>query len=300
MDAFLGFLTFVLFIALIVGLIKPSIILRWSKKPTRIKLFGFWILGIITMATIGAITTSDDDHAKSNIKSAHKYIEKGLYENAIADLRNIKKENSFYEEAQQLIKKTDSLIKITEENKLLVKDEERAKLKEVAILKQKEQLERELNSVNAGVDFSSYRETVESLQIELILFGTWARIITDGEKSENSEIQKMAKQLKPKVVKMQVKEFPILRKEYSKIVAAKLWENDIELSVSGSGNKHINFSGGIFAANKNKQEFQKQINEVITMFRFNQSRYRWYKGANEYTYYTMYVGKDSDLFLNEK
>ncbi|MCM4150026.1 hypothetical protein DHD05_00340 [Arenibacter sp. N53] len=300
MDAFLGFLTFVLFIALIVGLIKPSIILRWSKKPTRIKLFGFWILAIITIAIIDALSASADDRAKSNITSAHKHIVKGLYENAISDLKNIKKENSFYEEAQQLLKKTDSLIKITEENKLLAKEAERAKLKEDALTNQKEQLERELNSVNAGVDFSSYRETVESLQIELILFGTWARIITDGEKSENSEIQKLAKQLKPKVVKMQLKEFPILRKEYSKIVAAKLWENDIEVSVSGSGNKHINFSGGIFAANKNKQEFQKQINEVVTMFRFNQARYRWYKGADEYTYYTMYVGKDSDLYLNEK
>lgn len=34
MSAFLGFLSFGLFIALIVGLVKPEIILRWSKKPT--------------------------------------------------------------------------------------------------------------------------------------------------------------------------------------------------------------------------------------------------------------------------
>mgnify|MGYP000451090948 CR=1 FL=1 len=59
MNAFLGFLTFVLLIALIVGLIKPSIILRWSKKPTRLKVLGFWFIGIIIMSIIG-ITTADE------------------------------------------------------------------------------------------------------------------------------------------------------------------------------------------------------------------------------------------------
>jgi hypothetical protein len=36
MYVFLG-LSIVLLIALIVGFIKPSIILRWSKKPTKLK-----------------------------------------------------------------------------------------------------------------------------------------------------------------------------------------------------------------------------------------------------------------------
>ena len=93
-----------------------------------------------------------------------------------------------------------------------------AKEKEEEKLKQKEQLERELKAVNDGVDFSSYRETIESLQIELVLFSTWGNIINDGENSEDPEIKKLAKQLKPKVVRMQVKEFPILRKEYAKLV----------------------------------------------------------------------------------
>ena len=36
------------------------------------------------------------------------------------------------------------------------------------------------------------------------------------------------------------------------------------------------------------------------MFRFKQSRYRWYKGADEYTYYTIYEGKDTDLVTFDK
>ncbi|ADV48762.1 hypothetical protein Celal_1450 [Cellulophaga algicola DSM 14237] len=97
-----------------------------------------------------------------------------------------------------------------------------------------------------------------------------------------------------------MREFPILRKEYAKIIAKKIWENDIDVTSSSRGNRYINFSGGVFAANKNKQEFQEQVNEVLKMFRFNQSRYRWYKGADEYTYYTIYEGKDSDLMSFDK
>ncbi|WP_158975003.1 hypothetical protein [Cellulophaga sp. L1A9] len=300
MNAFFGFLALALFIALIVGLIKPSIILRWSKKPTRLKVFGFCIIGFIGMVIISIVTTDKDEMAISNIESANKYIEKGKYENAMTYLKKVKEDNSLYQEAQQIIKKTDSLIKLTEEEKLLAKNAEIAKTKEEEKIKQKEQLNRELKSIADGIDFSSYRENVESLQIELILFTSWAKTIADGENSDDTGIKNLATQLKSKVVKLQVREFPILRKEYTKIVAKKIWENDIDVTSSSRGNRYINFSGGVFAANKNKQEFQEQVNEVLKMFRFNQSRYRWYKGADKYTYYTIYEGKDSDLMSFDK
>ncbi|ADV48760.1 hypothetical protein Celal_1448 [Cellulophaga algicola DSM 14237] len=169
MNAFFGFSAFALFIALIVGLIKPSIILRWSKKPTRLKVLGFYIIGFIGMVIISIVTTDKDEMAKSNIESANKYIEKGQYENAMTDLKKIKEDNSMYQEAQQILKKTDSLIKLTEEKKLLNKNAEIAKTKEEEKIKQKEQLNRELKSISDGIDFSSYRENIESLQIELIL-----------------------------------------------------------------------------------------------------------------------------------
>lgn len=189
---------------------------------------------------------------------------------------------------------------MTEEEKRLAQEMEAKKAAEEEKLQQKEQLEREIKSINDGVDFSTYRGTVDALQMELVLFGTWADIIEKGENSDDPEIQKLAKQLKPKVVNLQVREFPRLRKEYADVVAKKMWENDIEVYANGTGNRYINFSGGLFAANKNKKDFQEQLHEILTMFRFNQSRYRWYKGADEYTYWTIYEGKDSQLVTFDK
>lgn len=288
-------MSFALFIALIVGLVKPQLVLCWTDKPTRLKVFGYWILATVLVGIIGVATESDEDKAKSSIEAAKNYIEQENYSSAISRLEDIDKENPLYSDAQQLLAKADSLKKMTEEEQQLAKELEAKKSAEEEKLKQKEQLEREIKSVNAGVDFSTYRGTVDALLIELVLFGTWANIITEGENSDDPEIQKLAKQLKPKVANMQVKEFPKLRKEYANIVAKKMWENDIEVTANGTNYKYINFSGGIFAANKNKQDFQNEVHEVLKMFRFNQSRYRWYKGADEYTYWTIYEGKDSDL-----
>jgi hypothetical protein len=300
MTAILGFLSFALFIAFIVGLVKPALVLRWTNKPTRLKVFGYWILASFLVGILALATENDEDRAKSSLESAKTYIEQENYSSAISKLNDIEKENPLYSEAQQLLQKADSLNKMSEEDKKLAKELEAKKAAEEEKLKQKEQLEREIKSVNNGVDFTTYRGTVDALQMELILFGTWANIITKGVNSDDPEIQKLANQLKPKVANMQIKEFPKLRKEYANIVAKKMWENDIEVTSNGTNNKYINFSGGIFAANKNKQDFQNEVHEVLKMFRFNQSRYRWYKGADEYTYYTIYEGKDSDLVAFDK
>jgi hypothetical protein len=300
MTAILGFLSFALFIAFIVGLVKPALVLRWTNKPTRLKVFGYWILASFLVGILALATESDEDRAKLSLESAKTYIEQENYSSAISKLNDIEKENPLYSEAQQLLQKADSLNKMSEEDKKLAKELEAKKAAEEEKLKQKEQLEREIKSVNNGVDFTTYRGTVDALQMELILFGTWANIITKGVNSDDPEIKKLANQLKPKVGNMQIKEFPKLRKEYANIVAKKMWENDIEVTSNGTNNKYINFSGGIFAANKNKQDFQNEVHEVLKMFRFNQSRYRWYKGADEYTYYTIYEGKDSDLVAFDK
>jgi hypothetical protein len=44
METILGFILMVLFICLIIGLLKPSKILKWDKKPNRIKVFIYWLI----------------------------------------------------------------------------------------------------------------------------------------------------------------------------------------------------------------------------------------------------------------
>ena len=80
---------------------------------------------------------------------------------------------------------------------------------------------------------------------------------------------------------------PAYRKYFAKNLAASLWERDIYVTSSGNGNTIINITGGLFAANKNIQDFQNIIQADVNHFGFKQVRYRWYKGADEFTYYNI-------------
>ena len=100
MAGILGLLSFALFIALIVGLVKPSLVLRWTNKPTRLKVIGYWFLSIIITGILGVMFIDDTINPKANIESANKYIEDGNYSNAISELEKIQKTDTLYNNAQ--------------------------------------------------------------------------------------------------------------------------------------------------------------------------------------------------------
>lgn len=155
-----------------------------------------------------------------------------------------------------------------------------------------ESLKLEINSADKA-DFSTYRGTIEKMQLEILLFNNWRELIAKGKNSNEENIQ-LAQKLQEKVGKIQAREFPILRKEYVNITNKLMWEHDIEVSIS-SNNSEINFTGGVFAANRNKKEFQENIHSVLKQFRFKKANYRWFSGDRKNTYWNVYSGKDSDL-----
>ncbi|MBW6483575.1 MAG: hypothetical protein K0B10_11020 [Vicingaceae bacterium] len=59
MTTFFALLILVLFLVLIIGFIKPALVLRWSEKPTRLKVFGYWFLAIFIIAMISVATETD-------------------------------------------------------------------------------------------------------------------------------------------------------------------------------------------------------------------------------------------------
>jgi len=305
-ELLLSMIAIILFVALFVGLVKPSKIMFWSNKPSRLKVFGWWVISTFALSILLSILDSvrlNSVTDEEKIESAKDLIQKQRYKEAISSLNSL---DSFNLESRQLSNFADSLFKIENAQRQLLldqKEQERIVLeskaqKELDILEVeqlKEQLITELKSLRNGVDFTSYRGSIEKLELELVLLGSWAKIVLDAESSENNEVKSLASKLRAKLGEVQIKEFPKLRKEYGRIMGKKLWENDLVVSTNGTGHRYINFSGGLFAANKNKKDFQSLKQKELIMFRFKQSRYRWYEKEKEYTYYEMDVDKDSDL-----
>lgn len=93
----------------------------------------------------------------------------------------------------------------------------------------------------------------------------------------------------------QARLLPGLRLGFRKRAGELLWEHDAYVSVSGEGNRIINISAGMFAANANIKTAQEQLQEVLTRLRFKEVRYRWYKEADEFTYYKLDTPPDAKL-----
>ncbi|EHO13838.1 hypothetical protein [Myroides odoratimimus] len=170
------------------------------------------------------------------------------------------------------------------------------------LINKKEDLKKEINeeirAIDEGKVFNSFRGSQTNLQLELILFSQWTDLIKKGAAIDDKEVNDLTKKLKVKVEKVQQKEFPILRKEYAKIAKDLMWEHNVDVVLSGSNNTTLTFVGAIFANNKNIKDTQNTINTVMREFRFKKVQYKWYKGADEYTYYTVFEGSDKDEYNN--
>lgn len=159
-----------------------------------------------------------------------------------------------------------------------------------------ESLKRELAALEEKeFDGSAYRGDVKSVQLEVVLFATWAKLIKQASASEDEEIVTIGKDLSDKVKKIQSSEFPKMRMAYKDAIKDKLWLENIDVSVKGKGNSTIEFIGGSFASNKVKQASQETLSEILYMLRFKRTHYKWIKHDDEYTYYTIDSPSDSEL-----
>lgn len=113
--------------------------------------------------------------------------------------------------------------------------------------------------------------------------------------SKNAALSKAAKDLKKKIVSLQVRIFPTLRKRWADAAGRKLWEHDIEVRAFGKGNVTLELVGGTFAANANIKATHESIRDGVELLRFKRVNYKWYSGVDEYDYYKIESPSDSEL-----
>lgn len=228
MGTITNLLTLILLAGLIVGLAKPNLILKNSKKNTRLKIFGIFFLGMMITTGLGEAFKSDEEKAIDKIETAKEYMQKEDYQSVVDGLKDIDEDNPHYAEAQALFQKADSINRITPEEREAAKRLEEA-------TKLRSSLENYVKEID-DYDFSKFRGSIELLE---------GKLVEKGEASDDEDIQKLAKQLKTKVKRVQTREFPIIRKNYAEVINKKMWEEDVTVTSNGTGHRYINFTGGI-------------------------------------------------------
>lgn len=144
MEILFFILILLLFIVLIIGLINPQLIMFWSKKPMRIKVFGWWLLFTIIFGVIGSSFETDE----SKLDYALKQIKNKKYSSAISTLERISGKSEYF-------MKADSLILIAKKELELIKAKEQEIINKEKLKKDKEehseQLKKKYTKITAKV-----------------------------------------------------------------------------------------------------------------------------------------------------
>lgn len=288
MDAFVGLVT----VLMIIGLINPSLLLRWDKNPTRLKVvaYGIGLMSVVWLWLMGARMKEQAKHADTlkQVEKVREYVLKEMYVPArmyLDELEGIDTSSPYYHEVVNLTNDLDSL-------ESLYNKRRNEELKKKNLQELQQNLISEIHFLDNSFDPTNYRGSIPLLESEIKLFESWGELVQRGQGSSSDEVKKLANSLRGKVEKTQRREFPILRREYVKIAKQKMWIEDIEVSSWGSS---ITFTGGTFVSNRNISEFNSVISETLMSFRFKRVNYKWIKLDDEYTYYKLYGGKDSDI-----
>lgn len=205
----------------------------------------------------------------------------------------------FNQEIERNSNKTIERITVEEEQNRKELAEEEARKKEEIAKKQKEsqkqaevdKAKEEINNFIAVVEghkeISYEASTVRWLEMEALLFWSYAVTVEKYRDSEYPEVKNLALDLEKKVSSLQSKQFPKMRKAYVGLVDKTMWEYNIDVYSKWSYNWTIEFVWGYFASNKNKLDTYSTLSEMLRLLRFDRANFKWYEYDDEYTYWTI-------------
>lgn len=216
----------------------------------------------------------------------------------VLKLNLIQENHKDYNKANQLLNKIDSTKRQWIIRDSIIEVQRQRELDSIRIVEEQQQIEEDIKQYQTELkgikEFkgSEYRGAITSLVVEVALFSTWGKLIERAKDHDNNTVRSLGKQMRKELKKLQIKEFPRIRSEYARLVGDKLWSENIEVSKYGTS---ITFTGSVFAANRNIEDFQTTIYSMLSDLRFKRANYKWYEGASKYTYYSISSPKDSEI-----
>lgn len=213
-----------------------------------------------------------------------EYLSKS-YEQAIKEINKI---NCKYIRPSVFCDSASSLKLIVNNEILKAKEEERVQ----NIL---DQIDREIASLKK----TSYQEKTEptEIQMAIVLLAAYQKILDDNRNETDKRVKSKLNVLGSLVKSNRISTLPKLRRDYAKMMRKMMWQHDMDVTYFGSGNKILQLTSYMFASNRGIQSIQDALKDTPRLLRYSQVRYKWYEGADEYTYYNLETPQDSDPFI---
>lgn len=156
-------------------------------------------------------------------------------------------------------------------------------------------LDTEIASIS-DVKVSTYTSGIVPINAGLALIGAWAVFYEKGGRLDlNADAEAKRQTFRSLIVKKQSQMLPAMRDAYGPAMRQELWEADGSAKTFGNGFKTVEFVSAAFARNANIKKINDQMYEMLMALRFTRAQYKWFSGATEYSYYTLYPPKDTNL-----
>lgn len=302
----MGILLTLVFFASLGAIIVPY-------KPFGKRRYAAWaavasFVGVVIIANIqqGQIPKRPDAVSEAEWKRREEICREAAEPlgNCMPDLNEVTK-------AEQLIVQRAEKKRIAEEERAAEEKERKTKLAQEVAAKVTadarkehdeyvEMLKREVGSLSDGIEVKEFASTKEGIFVAAALFSAMAKIYEDGTKHDlTAEEQALRETYHDRIVATQVKAFPALRDAWGPLLRRALWEVDVEARTYGTSFQVVEFVGAVFVTNANKKKFFEEIYDSLVQLRFKQVRFKWYKGADEYTYWEIKSPSDSALVIFE-
>lgn len=248
----------------------------------------FTFLSIVFCALLATSCTDN------NYELGQKQFERKNYSNAKVLYNRVSSDDENYELAQSKIVEIEKIQAQITGDEAIQDSISRIEIEKTELENLRSQVKREIESLKT-FDGNKYRGDVNSIQMEVMLFSVWAKVILDAENSTDEDIVKDGKKMRKTLGSLQKTEYPKLRKSYGDFIKKELWPENIDVLTKGNGASTLEFIGASFANNKNKKEFQETLSSILNQLRFKRVNYKWFKLDDEYTYYTLDVPEDAEL-----
>ncbi len=185
MSTFFGFLSFICTIAFVIGMISPKIVLFFTARKSRGMVALVYLSAIFLFTLMSGATQTPEQKAAAERK----------------DKESEKADSS----------KTAKTVGLSSE------DDSISRLK-VNLFK--------ADSALSKFDGSAFRGSLLNLQLEIAIFWYDAKLIESAKEypAADKEIKALAKKVEAKLSAVQIREFPVMRRDYIKVSSQNLWK----------------------------------------------------------------------------
>ena len=297
----------------LVALVRPLPSLGLNRRRFSVVL----VLCVGLPATLAAIGMNADGKRMAELRNTDptaylaelrtKDEEKWLSELAVLDPEQHAAELALLDDARaeeerrkaEELRAREAAAREAEEARQAEAEAQRAAEEAAKVTSYVEQLDREIASL-PQVSAASYKETVDQINLGIILIGTWTLLYEQGaDLPLDAAAQEKRQRFRSLLVRKQAEMLPALRDAYGPAMRQQLWEADGSAKTFGSGYRTVEFVNVAFARNANIRDIHNEIRENLLMLRFTRAQYKWFKEASEYSYFTLEPPQDTDLAMWE-